>query len=74
VLLGGVASVLSVAWIARAVADESVSSTPLSPFDFDRDGDIDLRDFAAFQDIYDLDYLAVFLANFTGPLDFEAED
>jgi hypothetical protein len=44
-----------------------VLSAPLSPFDFDDDGDIDLRDFAAFQNIYDLDDFAVFHSGFTGP-------
>lgn len=66
-LLAG-AIIVNVAVTAIAnIAAAGEASAPLSPFDFDADGDIDLRDFAVFQNTFDLDYFAVFRLGFTGP-------
>lgn len=56
-----------VGWAVLTVATPTVVSEPESPFDSDADGDIDLRDFAVFQNTYELDNFAVFLYGFTGP-------
>ena len=53
--------------VATVMAEDGTPQTPLSPFDSDGDGDIDLRDFAVFQNTFDLDNFAVFLDGFTGP-------
>jgi hypothetical protein len=57
---------LFIGFEARANGD-IVTGAARSPFDSDGDGDIDLRDFAAFQNTYDLDHFAAFQVGFTGP-------